>query len=338
MRKVFATAFVSLGLLTFTSCSNDDTDTTGSSRFGEGDLIVTVEEPQEETAVGTRSYLSRDMQTRLYVTLDEMRVYDNALHKYDIYKFNWNDESHKAGVFTRSNKNSFITEAKWALYQKSDVSGGHWDLDEETADTKTFASMYVAANKAGDLVPIIYDGIYQESGTGEKIVVFKDFLPRWGEVSKINGREALETHLSYLTGILRLQLAGMAGHADHLKVQMLEGGTTPLNIAGEFKTTLAINDVKQVDASLAIDTYVDNSGGDHIIIDLSQPSADLEGDDRTKAVVYVPLVTTPGKTVDIVVSASNDGGTTYTEFKRFKNKTIQRGKVYGNSVEYDFTE
>lgn len=338
MRKVFATAFVSLGLLTFVSCSNDDADSIGTNRLVEGDLIVTVEEPQEETPVGTRSYLSRDMQTRMYVTLDEMRVYDNDLHKYDIYKFNWNDESKKAGVFKRSNKTTFITEAKWALYQKADVSGGHWELDEVTADSRTIASMYVAANKGGDIVPIIYDGTYQESGTGEKIIVYKDFLPRWGEVSKINGSEALETHLSYLTGILRLQLAGMSGHADHLKVQMLEGGTTPLNIAGEFKTILAINEVKQADACLAVDTYMDNSGGDHIIVDLSQPSADLEGADQTKAVVYVPLVTTPGKTVDIVVSASNDDGTTYTEFKRFKNKTIQRGKVYGNSVEYDFTE
>ena len=72
---------------------------------------------------------------------------------------------------------------------------------------------------------------------------------------------------------------------------------------------------------------MDETGGDEIIINLTGATGSI--------VVYVPLVTTTVP-VDIVVSSSNDGGTTWTEFKRFKNKTVTRGKVYGNSQEYVF--
>ena len=299
-------------------------------------LYVTTEALQTEEGL-TRSYLSRDFSTHMYTPADEMRVYDNELHMYDLYKFNWNDETQQKGVFKRKSKTSYIEAAQWALYPNSDVAGGHWERNETTGDAETLAEIRIGVDKNGNILPIVYDGTYQASDASKTKPLFTDFLPRWGQVAETADGTSLETHLSYLTGVLRLQLAGITGHADHLKVQMLEG-TTPLNIAGNFMAILTRNDVKQTDACLEIDSYKKNSGGDHIIVDLTQASGDLQGEDASKAVVFVPLVTTPGKTVDIVVSASKDGGGTYTEFKRFKNKTIQRAKVYGNSVEYDFTK
>ena len=320
----------------FTGCSSDNEavqSTDGLKNTGLT-LYVTTDNLAEET--GTRSFMSRDLKTHMYTSADEMRVYDNDLHRYDIYKFSWNDETKSRGVFRRSNPSSNITAAKWALYPKSGVASGHWDLNEETGVSTTVAWIRIASNAAGNLEPIIYDGTYQASDAQHSNPLYMDILPRWGQVTETS--DGLETNLSYLTGALKLQLAGTPEKADHIKVQMLENGTDPLNIAGTFQATLAINNERQADADLAVDTYMENTGGTEIIVDLSQASADLQGTDRTKAVVFVPLVTTPDKTVDIVCYASKDGGSTYTEFKRFTNKTIARGKVYGNSVVYDFTE
>lgn len=320
-----------------TSCSDDSSiEGTNPAEKDFSTLYVTTEELQAEDGL-TRSYLSRDFSTHMYTPADEMRVYDNELHMYDLYKFYWNDESQQKGVFKRKRETSYIEAAQWALYPSSDMAGGHWELNETTGDAETIAEIRIGADKNGNILPIVYDGTYQASDVSKTKPLFTDFLPRWGQVAETADGTSLETHLSYLTGVLRLQLAGITGHADHLKVQMLEG-TTPLNIAGSFMAILTRNDVKQTDACLEIDSYKKNSGGDHIIVDLTQVSGDLQGDDASKAVVFVPLVTTPGKTVDIVASYSNDGGTTYTEFKRFKNKTIARAKVYGNSSEYSFAE
>lgn len=319
-----------------TGCSNESNEEIIPVAKDFSTLYVTTEELQAEDGL-TRSYLSRDFSTHMYTPADEMRVYDNELHMYDLYKFNWNDESQLKGVFKRKSKTSFIEAAQWALYPKSDVAGGHWERNEVTGDPETIAEIRIGTDQNGNILPIVFDGTYQASDASKTKPLFTDFLPRWGQVAETADGTALETHLNYLTGVLRLQLAGITGHADHLKVQMLEG-TTPLNIAGSFNAILTRNDVKQTDASLEVDSYKNNSGGDHIIVDLTQTSGDLQGADASKAVVFVPLVTTPGKTVDIVVSYSNDGGTTYMEFKRFKNKTIARGRVYGNSSEYNFAE
>ena len=161
---------------------------------------------------------------------------------------------------------------------------------------------------------------------GSTTALFYDMLPRWGQVSSTNDSEALQTSLKFLTGVLRLQLANTAGKADLLKVQMMDG-TKALDIKGIFIAKVSDDNVIQPDASLAQSTYKNRSGGNELLVDLTGATGSI--------VVYVPLVTTTVP-VDIVVSASNDGGTTWTEFKRFKNKTVTRGKVYGNATEYSF--
>ena len=319
-----------------TACSNDEqTPDNGTPVLNGSDLIVTTESLVEGDGM-TRSYLSRDMQSRIYSVDDELRVYDNDLWRYDIYKFKWNDESQKSGVFSRSNPTTNLTsDAKWALYPKAGVVRGTWDFDLETGIAETVAWMRIGIDEEGNPSPLVYDGTYSASDTTHGKALFKDIVPRWGEVTATGNGSTLVTHLSYLTGILRLQLAGTPAHADHVKVQLFEGGTTPLYITGVFKAVLAVDDEKQTDACLATSSHQDGTGSTEIVIDLSQASSDLEGNDASKSVLFVPLVTT-ATAVDIVVSASSDGGQTYTEFKRFQNKTIQRAKIYGNSQEYVF--
>ena len=318
--KIQKTLFIAAtAMLSLCACSSDDTST--NSEDQKSQIYVTIDELEFEDDFGaTRSYLSRDMKTHMWVELDSMRVYDNILQKYDMYKFNWKDETHNAGVFGRTNNPSNIQEAKWALFPHRDVASGHWDMDEETFINYTTAWIRICCDKNGNVVPLKFSQI--EDGQP----LFADRLPRWGQVTATDNGSKLYTNLSYLTAVLRLQLAGTQGKADHLKVQMLQGDT-PLPIAGQYKTHLAINDVKQV-AALSVENYMPNEGGGTaIIVDLTGATGSI--------VAYVPLVTT-SVPVDIVVSASNDGGQTYTEFKRFKNKIVTRGKVYGNANEYVF--
>lgn len=353
MKKLFSTFSVALGLLALASCSQEDDFTQKKASLqnvGEGDLIVTVDDFENESGAKTRSFLSRDMQTRYYVVSDELKVYDNDLHKYDIFKFNWKDDSKGAGVFRRSNTTSNITEAKWALYPKADVLAGHWEYNETTDNSETTVVMDIPGLME-------YDGTYDVNDKEFETPLYKDVLPRWGQVESTADGAALQTNLSYMTGILRLQLAGIPDYAKAVRIQMLEGGlaTNPVIMSGSYSTIIAKNDVKQTDAALAADKNVTPSdipaAGEAIYIDLRTMGAEgapLKDIDASKAVVYVPLVTTT-KAVDIVVSICNDptvvdvtddtdfGGSTatYTEYSRFKNKVIKKGKIYGNSKEYN---
>lgn len=231
-------------------------------------------------------------------------------------------------MFGRVHETSFIQEAKWAIYPKNDVSSGNWGMDEKTGDTYIAAWMRICTvldDAVDNPVPYQVPLKFSQVLIDDIKAVYADRLPRWGQVTAVDGGNKLTTNLSYLTGVLRLQLAGTQGKAGLLKIQMLHGDQA-LPIAGEFKAKLSINNVKQV-AELATESYTQGSGSDHIIVDLSEATGSI--------VVYVPLVTTKVP-VDIVASASNDGGQTWTEFKRFKDKTVKRGKVYGNSMEYIF--
>ena len=345
MKKFFKFVPVALGLMALASCSNDEFESqsvAAGQQLAAGDLIVTEDEVETE-AGGTRSFLSRDMQTRIYVITDELKVYDNDLYKFDTYKFSWKDDSKDAGVFRRSNTVPQIKEAKWAIYPKADVVDGEWVLNEETENSETTATIGIPH-------VMTYDGTYDVKDTKFEKPLFKDVLPRWGQVTATGDGAALQTNLSYLTGILRLQLAGIPDYAKAVRIQMLEGGeaTNPVGMSGEFKTIIAKNDIKQTDAALAAEKAVWSD--EAIYVDLrtmGEGGAPLKDVDAAKAVVYVPLVTTT-KAVDIVVSLCDDpalgdvdddadfGGTyTYTEYKRFKNKIIKRGKVYGNSKEFN---
>jgi hypothetical protein len=156
-----------------------------------------------------------------------------------------------------------------------------------------------------------------------------------------------------MTGVLRLQLAGIPAYAEAVRIQMFEGGlpTNPVRMTGAFETIIAKNDVKMPDASLKGEV-LPSTAFDAIYVDLTQAewfkAPLINPEDAAKAVVYVPLVTTT-KNVDIVVSlcrklvnpgdvtddVDNGGVNPYEVYKKFKDKKIAKGKVYGNSKQYN---
>ena len=334
---------VALGLLTLASCSNDDLfgdSAKSQQQLNSGDLIVSTEALTEDGSAFTRSYLSQDLQTRMFVTSDELRVYDNDLHKYDIYAFNWKDDANQTGVFRRKTTSSNITSAQWALYPKEDVISGTWNYNEETNKSTTDVTMRIRPT-------MTYDATFEKNDT--ETPLYKDVLPRWGQVTAVNDGAQLETSLSYMTGVLRVQLAGIPDYAQFLKIQMFAGGVedSPIGMNGEFETTIALDEVKQPNASLKGEVVVKEQGDDYIIVELPTPQdiAKVDPVEAKKAVVYVPLVTTTTQ-VNIVVSTNAKeladldeaedkvyDASYWKKQAEFKNKVITKGKLYGNSKE-----
>ena len=339
MKNIIKLIPAALALFVLTGCSSDDSANTAneSEASSAEKLFVTMEEPQEEDAQegSTRSFLSRDLKIRMYDTDDELQVYDVDMFRYDFYQFGWNDESHQKGVFTRFNNPSFLKkDPTWALYPSSAVEHGFWNLDKESGETTVNAVMRIGLDEEGHAAPIVYHGTYQASDTEHKTPLYIETAPRWGKVT-LNGT-ALNTSLSYLTGLLRLQLTDVPAGNVQLRIQMVKG-TEPLYITGEFTAVIALNDEQIPGAALTADSYGVGTGTTEIIVDLSQDKGDLQGADLTKAVVFVPLVTT-SEAVDIVASVSYNGGTTWKEIKRLQDKTVQRAKVYGGSEEVSLAE
>ena len=317
LKSIFTFALCILALV---ACSNDETEADNNLQgLKSGDMIVTLEEltSDEEEDGLTRSFMSRDMKNHLWVEDDEMRVYDEDMFFYDIYKFGYKDESHLTGVFTRVEEESRYPEKtpSFTLFANQDIEGGYFKRDLVTDEPYLYCKFYVAV-----------DTMKWESCQSNGKSYFTDWLPRWGQVTQVDGNGVLHASLKFLTGVLRLQLANTAGKADLLKIQMFKDNTA-LNIAGIFTANLFENETILTNASLAQDTYKRRSGGTDMFVDLTGATGSV--------VVFVPLVTTTVP-VDIVVSASNDKGQTWTEFKRFKNKTVKRGIVYGNANEYAF--
>ena len=319
LKSIFPFAFCLLALV---ACSNDETETDNSlNGLTSGDMIVTLEEltSDEEEDGLTRSFMSRDLKNHLWAEDDEMRVYDPFMIRYDIYKFGYKDESRQMGVFTRPYEKSFLTDApSFALFANQDVEGGYFDRDAESDKPFLACKFFVVA-----------DTMKWETCQSNGKPYFTDWLPRWGQVTEVDGSGVLHASMKFLTGVLRLQLANTAGKADLLKVQMFKGDKA-LNVSGTFKALISeIGNIGAIlpNISLTQESYQAASGGTDMFVDLTGATGSV--------VVFVPLVTTT-EPVDIVVSASNDKGQTWTEFKRFKNKTIKRGIVYGNANEYAF--
>jgi hypothetical protein len=337
---------VALGLLTLASCSSDDLfgdKTQFAEEAQPGDLVVTMEGLQEEGSVFTRSFIdaTTNTATRKYVPLDELRVYDNDLHKYDIYAFTWTHESENQGRFRRKNTDPNITEPKWAIYPKADVVNGSWTYNEVTNMSRTEVTMNIPTDME-------YDATYSVTDTKFETPLYKDVLPRWGSVSSINNGDQLIASLKYMTGVLRLKLAGIPDYAQYVLVKMLVGGleSNQVVMTGPFTAAIARGDNPDPNAMLTMQATKAQWGSETGIKVAMKAPDDLVGMAKSHAVVYVPLVTTVDPTtgnetfVDIVVYAPTETSTydagrkeDWKEIKRFTNKKIERAKLYGNKSE-----
>ena len=349
MKKFAKLIPVALGLLTLASCSNDDllgesAAQQGSIKLEKGEMLVTLAQPQEDGSGFTRGYTSRDMkQRRWWSGVDKLMVYGSQFGAYDTWMF-IQAEDEASGKFKLVSSPAYVAEPKWALFPFEQIENGKWTSK---------GSMYNSSSEVDVILPqtIKYDAAYDAANFNiGDAPYYLDDLPRYGEVTSINGGEYLSTKLNFMTAILRLQLAGTPKYANGIRVQLREAGdpAKTLAINGTFTVKIAQNDVMIPGASIQANGYAIDADVDGAIYVYIEDIDRLVKEDNEHSVIYLPLPVW-NKQVDIVVSipditgteydGDEDGniadGTIWKEYKVFKNKTIQLGKVYGNKSEYN---
>lgn len=348
MKKFAKFIPVALGLLTLASCSNDDflsEKAQDAVSLEKGEMLVTIDEPQEEGEAFTRGYTSRDMQKRRwYSGMDKLRVYGSQFGAFDVYQFQQN-VNETSGKFKIVSNPSYVQTAKWALFPFDQISNGKWDI---------VGGLYNSESSVDITLPqvIEYDAAYDAANYAtDKSPYYLDDLPRWGEVTSINNGEYLSTSLKWMTGILRLQLDGTPTYANAIRVQLREAGDVnkTLRVNGDFHVKIAQNDVMIPDACIRTDGHVAPAkvGTDGALYVYIPETTKLTAEDNVKSVIYLPLPVWD-KQVDIVVSINdpstpakkkddlvNGGKITWKEYATLKNKTIVCGKVYGNKNAYN---
>ncbi len=348
MKKFAKFIPVALGLLTLASCSNDDflsEKAQDAVSLEKGEMLVTIDEPQEEGEAFTRGYTSRDMQKRRwYSGMDKLRVYGSQFGAFDVYQFQQN-VNETSGKFKIVSNPSYVQTAKWALFPFDQIKNGKWDI---------VGGLYNSESSVDITLPqvIEYDAAYDAANYAtDKSPYYLDDLPRWGEVTSINNGEYLSTSLKWMTGILRLQLDGTPTYANAIRVQLREAGDVnkTLRVNGDFHVKIAQNDVMIGDACIRTDGHVAPAevGTDGALYVYIPETTKLTAEDNVKSVIYLPLPVWD-KQVDIVVSINdpltpaykkddlkNGGAITWKEYATLKNKTIVCGKVYGNKNAYN---
>ena len=351
MKKFKKLIPVALGLLTLASCSDDsfisEKAQQGDIKLEKGEMLVTMEAPQEDGTAFTRGYTSRDMQTRRWWSgVDKLMVFGSQFGAYDAYQFLQGvDET--SGKFKIVSSPSYVSEAKWALFPFDQISNGKWEL---------VGGLYNSASTVDVDLPqtIVYDAAYDAANyETDKQPYYLDNLPRWGEVTSTNEGAYLSTSLNWLTGILRLQLAGTPEYANGVRIRLLEAGdpAKTLAINGTFNVKIAQNDIMIPTACITADGYAYDEDEDGAIYVYIPEIEKLTAEDKAKSVIYLPLPIWD-KQVDIEISfpdpasptaykGQENGGTDLTpavawkKYTTLKNKTILRGKVYGNKDEYN---
>lgn len=315
MKKFMKFIPVALGMLALASCSNDDLlgEKAGQAEdLSKFDLVVY----QDIDNVGsnfTRGYAGRMMENYTWLKTDRIHVFDDELHKYDIYKFTACTQTPGVGGFHRENVWPNVNgQAKYALYPHEDVIRGYWQYNESSEMKRTVAEININPN-------MVFDATVYYAEDGKKSAIYKEVMPEWGEV-EFNG-DHLKTTLRYLTAGLQIPLLQYAGNATAIKVQVWSPARKEyLDIAGVFNAVLSEGNQKMIVNKNAVATYNEaplasyfkgknSEPSKAIYVDITHQSHDLSSltaDEQARAVLWVPLPDTDGEPVIIEISATND--------------------------------
>ena len=366
MKKFAKFIPVALGLLTLASCSNDNlfSESQEAVQLKDGDMLVTMAEPQEDGDAFTRGYTSRDMVSRRWFSgIDKLRVYGLSFSgPFDTYMFVQGLNA-STGQFQRVNSSTSLADPAWALFPYDQIVNGKWEQLPGLYNSKVTVNMSIPQ-------VVEYDAAYDAANYDkDKQPYFIDNLPRWGKVTATNNGANLETTLNWMTGVLRLQLAGAPKYSNGIRVQMFENGDRKkpirLNSATNkyWNVQIAHNNEPVKGACIEFTGQPEEyatTGREDIdgALYVHMENVDkLTPEDAKKAVVFLPLPVTPGKQVEIVVSvwdfaaankttwdgvvntAATYGGTDFVkcwkEYASYKNKNIKLGYLYGNKSEYN---
>lgn len=364
MKKFAKFIPVALGLLTLASCSNDNLfgESQDAAQLKEGDMIVSMTELQEDGETFTRGYTSRDTKSRRWFSgEDRLRVYGlNFSGAFDTYEFVQGLKADK-GAFRRINSHTSLSDPSWAVFPYEQIEGGLWEQLPGLYNTRVTVDMTIPQI-------VEYDAAYDAANYDtDKQPYYLDNIPRWGKVTGTADGAQLQTELKWMTGVLRLQLAGAPAYSNGFRVQMFENGdrSKPIRLNSydgtPWTVQIAQNNEPVDGACIAFTNNdyaldVDQDGSLYVWMN----GTTLNPEDAKRAVVFLPLPVTPGKMVDIVVSVWDyaaakktpwdgvvdptltypaSGGTAWDkcwkEYATYKNKNIKLGYLYGNKTEYN---
>lgn len=258
---------VALAVLALASCSNEDFLGSNNEATKKNTLDLTVEHMMGE--VVTRSAYVGSNNDRVWQETDVFSVYDDELHKYDLYEFN--ATSNKFELQEGTNKD--LDEPKFILFPQEDVVNTQW----KKADNSTTAWIGI---------PQTFD--YTELD-GSDPTAYVSNLPLWGTAEKDG--EGVKGNVSFLTSILKIQLTNALNNAAAISIFAYEdiAGTTPKNISGKARVVLSQNGTikgsteAQLETPYEIDDDYALSNRITVLIDPSDISTD-------KNIIYVPII------------------------------------------------
>ena len=280
MKKSIKFMTAAMAVLALASCSNDDFLSEGqrATVANKGEMIVEVD-PLDNAGVGTRAY--RDASTDgflQFVSTDKIRVYDNKLQNFDIYKSN--DDGTK--FFVEGEQGVKGSDAAYALFPADMVKRGY--LDKPTG--KTFADYIIPE-------VITYDE-NSEYDAEEKGVYYASNLPMFGKVTSTADGGLKVTGMRHVCAVVKISLENAYTNATYLRLttqKALDGDPEAKPMSGTFTAALTTDEATRKDVKLeAMEDYDDVKRYPDLYIDLRKVPSPT-------SVIYIPVV--PGLDGDV---------------------------------------
>ncbi len=280
MKKSIKFMTAAMAVLALASCSNDDFLSEGqrATVANKGEMIVEVD-PLDNAGVGTRAYRDASTDNFLqFVSTDKMRVYDNKLQNFDIYKSNDNGTK----FFVEGEQGVEGSEATYALFPAEMVKRGY--LDKPTG--KTYADFIIPE-------VITYDE-NSEYDAKEKGVYYASNLPMFGKVTSTADGGLKVTGLRHVCAVVKISLENAYTNATYLRLTTgaaLEGDPEAKPMSGTFTAALTTDEATRKDVKLeAMEDYDDVKRYPDLYIDLRKVPSPT-------SVIYIPVV--PGLDGDV---------------------------------------
>lgn len=258
---------VALAVLALASCSNEDFLGSNNEATKKNTLDLTVEHMMGE--VVTRSAYVGSNNDRVWQKEDVFSVYDDELHKYDLYQFN--PTSNKFELKAETNKD--LDEPKFILFPADDVVNTQW----KKADNSTTAWIGI---------PQTFN--YAELD-GSDPTAYVSNLPLWGTAEKDG--EGVKGNVSFLTSILKIQLTNALNNAAAISIFAYEdiAGNTEKNISGLAKVVLSQNGTIKGSTEAQLETP-DAGDGDYVMGNRITVLINPDNISTDKNIIYVPII------------------------------------------------
>jgi len=289
MKGIFKLLTVALGVVTMTSCSNDDFFGASNNEAKKG-LVPGVEDLIDDdfgdvtrgvrTATGAWSYQEGD----------GLRVYDDKLQLYDLYNYEKASSSFERDEATSQDLES---DPAFVLFPNKMVKRGYW-VKDEGVKAQFFIPQVITYNA---------DSEFDLSGDGSSIGYVCN-LPMWAP-AVLNADKTISdaTELKHLTGVLAVFIKEAFKNCTYLKLTATNQST---KLWGTFDAVLDKENPDNTVLQMRNENTEDDDliGGYDLYVDLRKvPSS--------TSVLYIPVIAGAN---DIKVFASNNTGNDPTAF------------------------